>query len=430
MKLSKLLSPLLVGTVFLSQSALATVEENTKETEKWTVIHAGTLLAVPGEGPKSEQSIFIKNNKIDHIEAGYKTPKSNENTVVKIVDLKNSFVMPGMLDMHVHLDLDRSLNLSRKSEDERRSIGVITAIKNAETTLNAGYTTVRNPGGDGYSVKAVRDAIKQGRVIGPRVYTAAHTITASADKDYSGACSGVEGCRKAVRRQIEQGADFIKVYATCSGSQPCGHGDARPVFLDDELKAIIDTAKSRQLKVAAHAHAVAGIHQVLKAGVDSVEHATFSDNAAYPLYIANNVYMVPTIAVQDNVIADRAKTTDPDMLHVMDNAINSHPKAVRGAYKAGVKIAAGSDAGVVKHGENANELLWYVNKVGMTPMEALVTTTINGAALLGRADDLGTIEAGKLADIIALKASPLEKIEAIKNVSFVMKNGEIYKNEH
>jgi len=414
----KLIPVFVFATLVLVQPAVA---------EEWKVIHAGTLLAVPGQGPKTEQSIVIKGGKIDKVLEGYVIPEITKDDTLTVIDQKNAFVMPGMMDMHVHLDLNGPNWTKTKDNEKKQAYNVFKALENAKKTLNAGYTTVRNPGGDGWPVFAVRDAVNKGEAIGPRIFAAGHTIRASANEDYSGACSGVESCRKAVRRQIDMGADFIKIYATCSGSQPCGHGDARPVFLDDEMKAVLETAKTRQIKVAAHAHAVAGIHQALRLGVDSIEHGTFSDKEAYKLYKKNNVYMVPTMSVQDNVIRDYAKATDPDMRYVMKNAIDAHPEAVRGAYKAGVQIAAGSDAGVIEHGENANELLWYVNTVGMTPEEALVTTTINAAALLGKSDELGSIEVGKIADIIAMKASPLEDISAVKTIVFIMKDGTIFK---
>ena len=393
--------------------------------DKWTVIHAGTLLAVPGDGTKAEHSVIIKNDRIERIESGYSTSIIEEGDDLQIIDMKNAFVMPGLMDMHVHLDLNGPDWTQSGNEDADAAYDVLETIENARKTLEAGYTTVRNPGGRGWAVFAVRDAINKGGIPGPRILVAGHTITASADDDYSGACSSVESCRRAVRRNIEMGADFIKIYATCSGSQPCGHGDARPVFIDDEMVAVIQTAKTRQIPVAAHAHAVAGIHQALRLGVNSIEHGTFSDEASYELYLENNVYLVPTIAVQDNVIRDYEKATDPAMRHVMENAISSHPKAVRGAYDAGVKIAAGSDAGVISHGDNANELIWYVNKVGMTPEDALVTATVRGAELIGKADEFGTLEPGKFADVVAFSASPIEDIEAVKSVSFVMKGGEV-----
>lgn len=393
--------------------------------DNWTVIHAGTLLAVPGNGAKAEQSVIIKNDRVERIESGYMVPDIGDEDALQIIDMKNAFVMPGLMDMHVHLDLNGPDWTQSENEDADAAYDVLETIENARKTIEAGYTTVRNPGGRGWAVFAVRDAINKGGIPGPRILVAGHTITASADDDYSGACTSVESCRKAVRRNIEMGADFIKIYATCSGSQPCGHGDARPVFLDDEMRAVIETAKTRQLTVAAHAHAIEGIKQALRLGVNSVEHSTFADAEAFELYVKNGIFMVPTVAVQDNVIRDYEKATDPDMRHVMENAIASHPKAVRGAYKVGVKIAAGSDAGVISHGDNANELIWYVTKVGMTPQDALVTATVRGAELIGKSDELGTLEPGKFADVVAFKASPLEDIEAVKAVTFVMKNGEV-----
>lgn len=410
---------------FIAFAVEAQVTEPSVEKEnQWTIIHAGTLLAVPGEKVRKQQTIIIKNNKIEKLVNGYVDFVPENKSKITLIDLKNSFVMPGLIDMHVHLGLNGPDWTKTKNKEASAAYRVFKAQVNATKTLQAGYTTVRNPGGYGWAVFALRKAIENGVVSGPRIFLSGHTISVGGGNE-SGTCSGPESCRKAVRKQIDMGADFIKVYATCSGSQPCGHGDATPVFLEDELKSVIATAKSRQLKVAAHGHAVAGINQALSLGVDSIEHGTFSDEKSIALFKKTGAFLVPTIAVQDNVIRDSKKATDPKMLHVMHNAIESHPISVRNAYKAGVKIAAGSDAGVIKHGDNANELLWYVEKVGMTTQDALITTTINAAELLGMENELGKISPQMFADIVAFSGSPLEDINQVKNVVFVMKGGRV-----
>jgi len=410
---------------FIAFAAQAQATESSVESEnKWTIIHAGTLLAVPGDKIKKQQTIIIKNNKIEKVVNGYVDFVPKNKTKTKLIDLKDSFVMPGLIDMHVHLDLNGPDWSKTNNKDASEVYRVFDAQANAAKTLQAGYTTVRNPGGTGWAVFALRKAIENGAVSGPRIFLSVHTISVGGG-DESGSCSGPESCRKMVRKQIDMGADFIKVYATCSGSKPCGHGDARPVFLEDEFKAVIATAKTRQLKVAAHGHAVAGINQALSLGADSIEHGTFSDEKSIALFMKTGAFLVPTIAVQDNVIRDSKIATDPKMLHVMHNAIKSHPKSVRNAYKAGVKIAAGSDAGVIEHGQNANELLWYVNKVGMTTQDALITTTLNAAKLLGMEEKIGKIVPQMLADIVAFSDSPLDDINQIKHVVFVMKDGKV-----
>ena len=404
----------------------AVVHANTPPEQeiKWTVIHAGTLLAVPGEKAKTTQTLIIKNNKIEKLMNGYVDFIPEDKSKATVIDLKDSFVMPGLIDMHVHLDSNGPSWTRTRNDDANKVYRVFAAQVNATKTLLAGYTTVRNPGGTGWAVFALRKAIEAGAVQGPRIFLSGHTISAGGG-DQSGSCSGPESCRKAVRKQIDMGADFIKIYATCSGSQSCGHGDANPVFIDDELQAIIAAAKTRQLKVAAHGHAVAGINQALALGVDSIEHGTFSDKKSIELFKKSGAFLVPTLSVQDNVIRDSKKATDPKMLHVMHNAIKSHPKSVRNAYKAGIKIAAGSDAGVIPHGDNSNELLWYVDKVGMTTQDALITTTLNAAELLGMEDKIGKIAPNMLADIVAFSKSPLRDIHQVKNVVFVMKDGDV-----
>lgn len=410
---------------FIAFAVEAQVTEfNVEKENQWTIIYAGTLLAVPGENVRKQQTIIIKNNKIEKLINGYVDFVPKNKSKITLIDLKNSFVMPGLIDMHVHLDLNGPDWTKTKNKEASAAYRVFKAQINATKTLQAGYTTVRNPGGYGWAVFALRKAIENGVVSGPRIFLSGHTISVGGGNE-SGTCSGPESCRKAVRKQIDMGADFIKIYATCSGSQPCGHGDATPVFLEDELKSVIATAKSRQLKVAAHGHAVAGINQALSLGVDSIEHGTFSDEKSIALFKKTGAFLVPTIAVQDNVIRDSKIATDPKMLHVMHNAIESHPISVRNAYKAGVKIAAGSDAGVIKHGDNANELLWYVEKVGMTTQDALITTTINAAELLDMEDEIGKISPQMFADIVAFSGSPLEDINQVKHVVFVMKDGKV-----
>ena len=413
-----------VSFVGVAQASEESTKSKNNTKTNWVVIHAGTLLAVPGEGIKSQQTLVIKNNKVEKIVNGYVNFKPKEEGKLTTIDLKSSFVMPGLIDMHVHLDTNGPKWTKPRNDKANEAYRTFAAQINARKTLSAGYTTVRNPGSTGWAVFALKKAIEKGVVLGPRIFLSGHTINVGGGEG-SGTCSGPESCRKAVRKQIDMGADFIKLYATCSGSQPCGHGDAAPVFLEDELKAVIATAKTRQLKVAAHGHAVAGINQALSLGVDSIEHGTFSDEKSIDLFKKTGAYLVPTVAVQDNVIRDSKKTTDPAMLHVMHNAIKSHPTSVKKAYLAGVKIAAGSDAGVIKHGDNANELLWYVNKIGMTPEDALVTTTINGAKLLNMQDKIGHLAPQMLADIVAFSGSPIVDINQVKNVVFVMKDGEV-----
>ena len=216
---------------------------------------------------------------------------------------------------------------------------------------------------------------------------------------------------------------LIKIYVTCSGTQPCAHKDAPAVFLKDELVAAVETARTRELKVAAHAHTTAGINLALEAGVDSIEHGSWLDERSYELLGQTGAYLVPTLAVKE-VMRQRLDQQTPENRARLEASISEHPRRVFEAFQAGAKIASGSDAGGSRHGKNARELEWYVD-IGLTEMEAIVTATVNAAALLGEAD-LGTLEAGKFADVIAVSENPLENISALTDVDFVMKAGTVY----
>jgi imidazolonepropionase-like amidohydrolase len=398
-----------------------------KPADQWTIIHAGTLIARPGEPSQREQSVIVKNNRISRIVDGYVDSVGVDGAAPKLVDLKGAYVLPGLIDSHVHLRSGEAGGRDRSADEGADAFSLITVIENARKTLNAGYTTVRDFG-SAYDVLAFRDGLKRGVFDGPRVYTAAQTIRAGASKDSSpGVCHDVASCKQAVRRQIDMGADWIKIYATCSGSSPCGREDAPGVFTTEELTAIVETAKTREIPVAAHAHGTAGINDALRAGIRSVEHGSYNDDESRALLKKSGAYYVPTLAVQDRIAKDY-KTAKEEMKPVMEGFMAQHQKRVAAAYKAGVKIAAGSDAGVVPHGANARELYWYV-KIGMTPAEAIRAATIVDADLLNASADLGSIEAGKFADIIAVGKDPLVDIEALASVSFVMANGRIVKEE-
>lgn len=412
-----------LGLALSSWTLSAQDEEGEESGDRFTIVHAGTLLRIPGEPPRDRQSIVINNDRIDRVVSGYASAESLDIDEAEIIDLKDHFVLPGLTDMHVHFT-SGSLpsSVPRDASDVYR---MTRGIVNARKTLRAGYTTVRNPGATGWSIVALRDGINDGDLEGPRMFIAGHTIRIGTEGG-SGSCFSVESCREAVRRQIQLGADFIKVYATCSGSQPCSHEKAPAVFLRDEIEAVVQTAHTRELKVAAHAHTTAGINLALESGVDSIEHGSWLDERSYELLTETNAYLVPTLMVRDMIQKrlDEGEMT-PARRARLERSQSEHPKRVAGAFEAGARIASGSDAGVVPHGENARELEWYVD-IGLTEMEAIVTATVHAADLLGESEDLGTLEDGKFADIIAVAESPLEDIAALKEVAFVMKAGEVF----
>ncbi len=404
-----------------------------------TIIHAGTLLSVPGERPSSEQSLVVRDGRVAEIRDGYVDGSAIGDSSATIIDLSDRFVMPGMMDMHVHLTgySGARPDFSRTSSADLALIGA----DNAHKTLLAGITLVRDVGaGSAEAIVALRDAVERGAIPGPRIVAAGRALSATAGhadvrglrEDIAeqtlstGVCDGVEGCRQAVRNQYKAGADVIKLNATGGGADPNGQADSAPEMFDDELQAIVETAHRLGMKVAAHAHGTAGIQAALRAGVDSVEHASWIDAETVKLFSQTDTFLVPTLYLQDYFLASDS-VSEAAKTKVRTYGAQTMATMYR-AHQEGVVIAMGTDSGVSPHGENAGELLQYV-EMGLTPMEAIVTTTRNAAALLGMESDLGTLEPGKYADVIATGGSPLEDISEVKRVTFVMKNGEIYKHE-
>lgn len=394
----------------------------------WTVIHAGVLIARPGEAPLREQSIIVRNDRIERVVTGYvDADDAAVGGPAKVIDLTGAYILPGLIDVHVHLGLGGDRDKGRTAETGDEAFRMLNVIDNAKKTLDAGFTTVRDVGGEGWGVLAFRDGVREGVFPGPRVFAAGYIIhIGTFEGDGPGACHDAASCKKAVRRQIEMGADWIKIRATCSGSKPCGHEHAPGQFLADELDVIVSTAATHDVPVAAHAHSTAGINDALRAGVRSIEHGSYNDRTSRGLFKEQNSFYVPTLAVRD-VIQKDYETATPEMKPVMEGFLKSHPESVRAAHEAGVKIAAGSDAGVISHGDNARELYWYV-ETGMSEAETLRAATIVNAELLGKENDLGSVEAGKFADIIAVSRNPLADIEALADVAFVMAGGAIVKS--
>ncbi|MGX9461211.1 amidohydrolase family protein [Shewanella sp. A14] len=407
------------------------------------IIYAGTLLTVPGESPLSQQTVVIKDGVITSITSGYQSaPMANENDNVVIIDLKNSFVMPGMMDMHVHLQGE--LGPNNDSEALRMSDADV-AMRSAyfaKKTLLAGFTTVRDLGAKPEQIYALRDGINQGWVDGPRVIASGGVSVTGGHGDVDGMspdlldkftsktiCDGPYDCRRATRRAIKFGADVIKITSTGGVLSDTNTGTGQQMD-DDELKEVIDTAHALGRKVASHAHAAQGINAALRAGVDSIEHGSYADKESIKLMKKSGAFLVPTLLAGDTVV----KMANAPGGEFMSPAIKAKAIRVGGdmmknfsaAYKAGVNIAYGTDSGVSHHGDNAKEAV-LMSKAGMSNADILVSATINAANLIDMSDKLGTLEVGKYADIIATHNSPLEQIEALLAVSFVMKSGVVYK---
>ena len=401
-----------------------------------TYIHAGRLIAVPGQAPRGASTIVVDGGRIVAVRDGHVAPP----TGAVAIDLRDQTVLPGLIDSHVHLASDRGGEAGLLSfVREEPQMNALEAQMNGMKTLRAGFTTVRNLGDEGATL-ALREAIKRGWVQGPRIVDAASPIsTTGGPMDGRGGlnddlvahlpspenlCDGVDACRKVVRRQIDRGADVIK-FATTGGVNS-GTGLATRMN-EDEARALVDTAHAYGRKVAVHAHGADGIKLALRAGADSIEHGTVMDDDILRAMKKQGTYYVPTLSTVNGYLERLAANPNayaPDVKKQIDWRIGITGLSLAKAVPAGVKIAFGTDAGVSKHGRNADEFELMV-KYGMSPVEAIKAATVNAADLLGLASEVGTIEAGKSADIIAVAGDPLSDVRVLKSVGFVMARGAI-----
>lgn len=406
-----------------------------------TIIHAGELLAKPGEAPKKNQTVVVEGGRVKEVRAGFANA-SDFGEGTKVVDLKDSFVMPGLMDMHVHIQMELGPNNdSEKLRLSNADIGM-QSVAFARKTLMAGFTSVRDLGNEFTHLYALRDAAAKGWVHGPRIIGGRMIAATGGHGDIDGMrhdllekytsntiCDGADDCMKAVRSAVKYGADVIKITATGGVLSDTNTGTAQQMT-DDEMKVIMDTAHGLGRKVAAHAHAAGGINAALRAGVDSIEHGTYADDESIRLFKENGAYMVPTLLAGETVVrmAKAGAIKSPDIrakaLRVGADLIENFAKVS----KAGVKIAYGTDSGVSRHGTNAEEAV-LMFEAGMKPMDILVTATVNAADLANMSNSLGTLEPGKYADIIATDGSPLQDIKELLDVDFVMKDGTVYKNK-
>jgi imidazolonepropionase-like amidohydrolase len=402
-----------------------------------TFIQCGSLIDGKSSLLQKEMTIVIESNKIIDVRKGYQsgTPKD------KLIDLRNQTVMPGFIDSHVHLSSETSKNQYMEEFTLNDDDYALKAVKFCERTLMAGFTTVRDLGG--HVAISLRNAISQGDIIGPRILAAGKSIAttgghADPSNGYSraiigdpeakdGVVNSPEEGRKAVRQRYKEGSDVIKITAT-GGVLSNAKDGAGAQFTEDEIEAIVSTAKDYGYRVAAHAHGAEGMKRAIRAGVSSIEHGTFMDDEVIGLMKQYGTYYVPTITAGKSV-ADSAKIPGYYPPLVVPKAIATGPKiqsTFAKAYKEGVKIAFGTDAGVFAHGKNYKEFE-YMTEVGMPAMEAIKSATMNAADLLGISDRLGSIEKGKIADIIAVNGDPLKDIKVLSLMSFVMKEGVVYK---
>ncbi|MCC6459307.1 MAG: amidohydrolase family protein [Saprospiraceae bacterium] len=405
-----------------------------------TYLHCGRLLSMTGAPMQTQMTIVVEYNAIQRIEKGYLTPPPGATAI----DLKNKTVLPGLIDCHVHLEWEQN----RSSYTEKYIFNdadiAFRAAVYAQRTLNAGFTTVRDLGGTGVNI-ALRNAIQQGWTIGPRILTAGHVISITGGHGDAttgsrwdlfdpppgaedGIADGPDACRQAVRTQIKHGADLIKVTAT-GGVLSLARDGRLPHYAEDELQAIVRTAADLGVSVAAHAHGDEGMRRAVAAGVASIEHGTFMSDSTMDLMIQHGTWYVPTLtagwAVTDS--AQFAKGFFPEV--VRSKALGIGPQisgTFTRAYQRGVKIAFGTDAGVFPHGKNNLEFN-FMAKAGMKNLDILRSATVDAAQLLRLSDQIGTLEVGKIADLIAVEGDPLSDIRAMERVVFIMKMGKVVK---
>jgi imidazolonepropionase-like amidohydrolase len=425
---------LLQPAILLGQPAAATT---VPRPDAWLIIHAGTLLAEPGKPPRQRQTIVVKNDRIERIADGFLRPEEAGTGIpadARVIDLADRFLLPGLMDAHVHLMRATGAFAARFNQrlfDEKPGEGTVNAMINARLSLAAGFTALRDVGSDDHSVIAVRNAIRAGKLLGPTILAAGPIVSVTGghgdrvedagdpgERLKGGLCDTPDECRVQVRYHKKLGADLIKLTATGGFSDQTGLDQQMSLA---EMQAIVATAHQRGMKVAVHAYAADAIRDAVKAEADSIEHGYLLDDEGLRLMKQHGTFLVPTLTIAEPPSIARMFTGPGEAASVK---LRNEHAAFERAYRAGVKIALGTDCGIYPHGRNADELVRMV-ELGMTPADAIRSATLMTAELLGIAADAGTLATGKWADIIAVKANPLDNIGALRQVDFVMKSGRI-----
>lgn len=409
-----------------------------------TLIQAGRLLDRPGQAPRGPSTVVVRDGLIVEIRDGFVDASAFPGATV--IDQRDRFVLPGLIDSHVHLVSDLGGQAGFLSGiTENLPTHAYRAAGNAEKTLMAGFTTVRNLGDRGGVTLALRDATATHSLPGPRIIDAGNSISTTSghmdgrlgfndelrdDLPHDNVCNGVESCREAVRLQIGRGANVIKIATTGGVNSRIGTGLGAQMF-EDEARALIETAHLYGLKVAVHAHGANGINMALRLGADSIEHGTIFDDETIGLFRETGAYYIPTLSTVNGYLERLAADPNAYSAEVLPKIrwrISITGRSLERAFPAGVRIAFGTDAGVSKHGRNADEFALMVQH-GMTPMSALVAATVNAADLLGLSSEIGTLEPGKRADIVAVDGDPLTDVSVLTSMDFVMRDGRVYRDE-
>lgn len=411
------------------------------------LVQAGTLLAVPGAPARQHATVVVRDGRVAEIRDGFAGASdvgAAPQDHVRVVDLREKYVLPGLIDAHVHLTDQGSKDLKLEGVTQSEEDGVANGVLYAARTLEAGFTTVRDAGGELSAVLALRDGIASGKIKGPRVVSAGEPLSSTgghADRSNGYApgvfgsqglaiCDSADECRKVVRTEVKYRVDWIKIMATGGVLDDSAAGTDQQ-FTDDELRAIMQTAHSLGRKVAAHAHGLRGIRAAVLAGVDSIEHGTYLDDDTARLMKQRGTYLVPTLMAGREVV-EKAKIPGyfPSAVVAKALAVGAiMGPHLRRAHDAGVKIAFGTDSAVSPHGWNAREFGLMVQN-GLSPVEAIEAATVNAADLLGVSKDVGSIAPGKSADLVAVDGDPTQDVTRLEHVVFVMKAGAVYTSEH